>query len=205
MQLACQAARGRGVGLLRMAVAAALTACDPPRLAHRADPRCPYRLPRHLRCSTGPRRADPRTWPAGRRIKFASRDVVAKLRLDGTPTPRSWVARMTKRPGTGRCRQERLRREARHQGVVPWPRLAQLNRPAGHSLRARSVIARLGLPRPHLNPAQTEIARFSHEEARRSLAPDTNESPDRARVQFDGCVNGAQTMRRFRLASGGFA
>src|SRR3979490_3019406 len=29
---------------------------------------------------------------------FASRDAVAKLRLDGTPTPRSRVARMTKRP-----------------------------------------------------------------------------------------------------------
>src|SRR5208337_3888794 len=28
----------------------------------------------------------------------ASRVAVAKLRLDGTPTPRSWVARMTKRP-----------------------------------------------------------------------------------------------------------
>ena len=36
--------------------------------------------------------------------KDASRDAVAKLRLDGTPTPRSWVARMTKRPDTIRCR-----------------------------------------------------------------------------------------------------
>src|SRR6476620_9665698 len=39
---------------------------------------------------------------------IASRDAAAKLRLDGTPTPRSWVARMTKRPGTNRCRQECL-------------------------------------------------------------------------------------------------
>jgi hypothetical protein len=31
-------------------------------------------------------------------LDLASRVVVAKLRLDGTPTPRSWVARMTKRP-----------------------------------------------------------------------------------------------------------
>lgn len=31
-------------------------------------------------------------------VAAASRDAVAKLRLDGTPTPRSWVARMTKRP-----------------------------------------------------------------------------------------------------------
>jgi hypothetical protein len=33
-----------------------------------------------------------------RKIRSASRDAVVKLRLDGTPTPRSWVARMTKRP-----------------------------------------------------------------------------------------------------------
>ena len=41
--------------------------------------------------------------PIGKRppyTGFASRDAVAKLRLDGTPTPRSWVARMTKRPDT---------------------------------------------------------------------------------------------------------
>ena len=39
--------------------------------------------------------------PIGKRPPYtgvASRDAVAKLRLDGTPTPRSWVARMTKRP-----------------------------------------------------------------------------------------------------------
>ncbi len=41
---------------------------------------------------------------------LASRDTIAKLRLDGAPTPRSWVARMTKRPSTDRCWQERLRR-----------------------------------------------------------------------------------------------
>jgi hypothetical protein len=33
-----------------------------------------------------------------RKIRCASRDAVAKLRLDGRPTPRSWVARMKKRP-----------------------------------------------------------------------------------------------------------
>lgn len=31
-------------------------------------------------------------------MAIASRDTVAKLRLGGAPTPRSWVARMTKRP-----------------------------------------------------------------------------------------------------------
>jgi hypothetical protein len=31
------------------------------------------------------------------RIKLLHETPVAKLRLDGTPTPRSWVARMTKR------------------------------------------------------------------------------------------------------------
>jgi hypothetical protein len=31
-------------------------------------------------------------------MKSASRDAVDKLRLDGAPTPRSWVARMKKRP-----------------------------------------------------------------------------------------------------------
>lgn len=39
----------------------------------------------------------------------ASRDAVDKLRLDGAPTPRSWVARMTKRPvptGAGRSASE---------------------------------------------------------------------------------------------------
>jgi hypothetical protein len=30
-------------------------------------------------------------------MKSASRDAVDKLRLDGAPTPRSWVARMKKR------------------------------------------------------------------------------------------------------------
>lgn len=39
----------------------------------------------------------------------ASRDAVDKLRLGGTPTPRSWVARMTKRPTPTGVRQERLR------------------------------------------------------------------------------------------------
>jgi hypothetical protein len=48
--------------------------------------------------------------------EFASRDAVEKLRLDGAPTPRSWVARMTKRPNTNWCRQERLPAEARHVG-----------------------------------------------------------------------------------------
>ena len=56
---------GGRVGLLRMAVAAALAASDPPHLAHRADPRRPCRLSGHLRCSAGPCRADPRTGPAG--------------------------------------------------------------------------------------------------------------------------------------------
>ena len=36
-------------------------------------------------------------------LKPASRDTVAKLRLGGAPTPRSWVARMTKRPAPHRC------------------------------------------------------------------------------------------------------
>jgi hypothetical protein len=34
-----------------------------------------------------------------RTLSVASRVAVAKLRLDGTPTPRSWVARMTKAVG----------------------------------------------------------------------------------------------------------
>jgi hypothetical protein len=33
-----------------------------------------------------------------RTIKAASRDAIDKLRLDGAPTPRSWVDRMKKRP-----------------------------------------------------------------------------------------------------------
>ena len=45
-------------------------------------------------------------------ISTASRDTVAKLRLGGAPTPRSWVVRMTKRPPPHRCRQERLPEEA---------------------------------------------------------------------------------------------
>jgi hypothetical protein len=45
-------------------------------------------------------------------ISTASRDTVAKLRLGGAPTPRSWVVRMTKRPPPHRCRQERLPNEA---------------------------------------------------------------------------------------------
>jgi hypothetical protein len=40
-----------------------------------------------------------------------------KLRLDGTPTPRSWVARMTKRPAPAGVRQERLPRGARSLGI----------------------------------------------------------------------------------------
>jgi hypothetical protein len=46
--------------------------------------------------------------------ELASRDAVAKLRLDGTPTPRSWVARMTKRPvptGAGKSASELRRPE----------------------------------------------------------------------------------------------
>jgi hypothetical protein len=92
-----------------------------------------------------------------RKIRSASRVVVAKLRLDGTPTPRWLGGSDDEAASTIRCGQERLRREARHQGVVPWPRLAELNCPVGHSLRAPSVIARLGLPRPHLNPARQRV------------------------------------------------
>jgi hypothetical protein len=47
---------------------------------------------------------------ASDKLSDASRDVAVKLRLGDAPTPRSWVARMTKRPGTGRCGQERLPR-----------------------------------------------------------------------------------------------
>ena len=39
--------------------------------------------------------------------KGASGDTIAKLRLGGAPTPRSRVARMTKRPTPNRCGQER--------------------------------------------------------------------------------------------------
>lgn len=42
------------------------------------------------------------TYPKG-----ASGDTIAKLRLDGAPTPRSRVARMTKRLAQDLCRQER--------------------------------------------------------------------------------------------------
>jgi hypothetical protein len=49
-------------------------------------------------------RPDSRLWRqaigSSRHICFASRVAVAKLRLDGTPTPCSRVARMTKRPDT---------------------------------------------------------------------------------------------------------
>ena len=45
--------------------------------------------------------------------KGASGDTIAKLRLGGAPTPRSRVARMTKRLAPILCGQERrLRREA---------------------------------------------------------------------------------------------
>lgn len=49
--------------------------------------------------SSSPRGLRIDTLVRARRVKISltSRDVVAKLRLDGTPTPRSWVARMTKR------------------------------------------------------------------------------------------------------------
>jgi len=46
---------------------------------------------------------------ASDKLLDASRDAVDKLRLDGTPTPRSWVARMTKRPTPTGAWQERLR------------------------------------------------------------------------------------------------
>ena len=49
---------------------------------------------------------------------FASRDAVAKLRLDGTPTPRSRVARVTKRPTPTGVWQERLRAGGSAIGVV---------------------------------------------------------------------------------------
>src|SRR3954470_21489488 len=59
-----------------------------------------------------------------RKIKRASRDAVAKLRLDGTPTPRSWVARMTKRSaptGAGKSASstEALKRELHAQVLLP--------------------------------------------------------------------------------------
>ena len=62
-------------------------------------------------------RADPR-------LKRASRVAVAKLRLDGTPTPRSWVARMTKRSaptGAGKSAStaEALKRELHAQVLLP--------------------------------------------------------------------------------------
>ena len=46
--------------------------------------------------------------------EIASRDAVAKLRLDGTPTPRSWVARMTKRPTSTGVGKSASRAVARH-------------------------------------------------------------------------------------------
>ena len=45
---------------------------------------------------------------------FASRDAVAKLRLDGKPTPRSWVARMTNRPTPTGAGKSASGWEARH-------------------------------------------------------------------------------------------
>jgi hypothetical protein len=48
---------------------------------------------------------------------FASRVAVAKLRLDGTPTPRSWVARMTKRLAPTGVGKSASHVEARNLGV----------------------------------------------------------------------------------------
>jgi hypothetical protein len=55
---------------------------------------------------------------------IASRVAVAKLRLDRTPTPRSWVARMTKRSaptGAGKSASvsEALKREFHAQALLP--------------------------------------------------------------------------------------
>jgi hypothetical protein len=54
-------------------------------------------------------------------IHSASRDAVAKLRLDGTPTPRSWVARMTKRPALTVFGKSASRSGGLATGVQPWP------------------------------------------------------------------------------------
>jgi transposase len=48
-------ARGRRLGLLRMALTTALSTGSPPRLAHRPDPGRAHRLTWHLRCPQGPR------------------------------------------------------------------------------------------------------------------------------------------------------
>ena len=50
-------------------------------------------------------------------LDTASRDVVAKLRLDDTPTPRSWVARMTKRLTPTGAGKSASHPEARRSGV----------------------------------------------------------------------------------------
>src|SRR6476469_6764523 len=66
----------------------------------------PGRMATGAACSTG-QRARPLT------RQVAARDAVDKLRLGGTPTPRSWVARMTKRPaptGAGKSASERKAR-----------------------------------------------------------------------------------------------
>jgi hypothetical protein len=67
-------------------------------------------------------RPDSRLWRqaigSSRHICFASRVAVAKLRLDGTPTPRSWVARMTKRPAPTGVGKSASRAEARKSGSL---------------------------------------------------------------------------------------
>ena len=75
----------------------------------------------------------------------ASRDAVAKLRLDGTPTPRSWVARMTKRPTPTGARQERLPVRRPHLsgvlqclGIVPAGRMAPATSCTGSRGRNRT-------------------------------------------------------------------
>ena len=57
--------------------------------------------------------------------ELASRVAVAKLRLGGTPTPRSWVARMTKRPAPPGAGKSASPAGARNNGVDAMTELTQ--------------------------------------------------------------------------------
>jgi len=65
---------------------------------------------------------------ASDKLQDASRDAADKLRLDGTPTPRSRVARMTKRPTSFGMGRSAFQREARTKDIrVMASRLALYN------------------------------------------------------------------------------